>query len=398
MSGFDPKIRYQNQGESSELMVVRSPPLEDCFSAMLVPTRPVSSRPLNSMESQPTFRRIGVCEIAKQMGLSHATVSMALRNSVRISASTREKVQRHARDVGYRPDPMLKTLVHYRHSKATGVMKGAVAWINAWPAPDRLRSYREFDGYWKGAKAEAEKSGYGLEEFRMGPECSPTRLHRTLEARGIRGIMLPPHAEQPDWEDFPWKDYAVVRIGRSLKFPVTHLTASDQMGNAMLACASMRDRGYRRVGFVTGRFELVPHGHLFGVGWLAAQAMVPEEERVPAFTFMVHPVEKRTEFFRRWLDDYRPDAILSDVPEIFDLLKQADKKVPQDLGLAMTSVLDGGADSGIDQHAEEIGRTAFLMLNSLISEGAKGELEVLRQLVVEGEWVDGTSLPRKNHP
>lgn len=164
----------------------------------------------------------------------------------------------------------------------------------------------------------------------------------------------------------------------------------------MRAYTSMRDRGYRRVGFVTGRFELVPNGHLFGAGWLAAQNMAPEEERMPAFTFMVHPVEKRAEFFRHWWDQHRPDAILSDVPEVFDLLKQANLKVPQDLGLAMTSVLDGGADCGIDQHPEEIGRAALLMLHSLINEGAKGEPEVLRQLMVEGEWADGASLPRKN--
>jgi hypothetical protein len=43
-------------------------------------------------------------------------------------------------------------------------------------------------------------------------------------------------------------------------------------------------------------------------------------------------------------------------------------------------------------------RTAFLILNSLINEGVKGELEVLRQLGVEGEWVDGTSMPRQNLP
>lgn len=350
------------------------------------------------MESQPLPRRIGVCEIARQMGLSHATVSMALRDNIRISALTREKVQRHALDAGYRPDPMLKTLVHYRHSKSKAVMKGELAWINAWPAPDQLRSYREFDGYWNGAKAEAEKSGYRLEEFLVTPECSPTRLHQILSVRGIRGILLPPHAVQPNWSDFPWQDYAVVRFGQSLRFPMTPVVASDQVGNTMLAYTSMRDRGYRRVGFVTGRFELVPHGHLFGVGWLAAQEMVPGEERVPAFTFMVHPVEKRAEFFRRWLDEYRPDAILSDVFEIFDMLEQAGVKVPRDLGLAMTSVLDGGADSGIDQHPEEIGRRAFLMLNSLMDEGRQGEREVLRQLVVEGAWVDGTSLPRKNLP
>jgi LacI family transcriptional regulator len=348
------------------------------------------------MESEPIPSRISIREIAKHMGLSHATVSMALRGNTRVSVQTREKVRRYAESVGYRPDPMLGALAHYRQSKTGGAMKAGVAWINAWEDPDRLRGYREFDRYWKGAKAEAEKFGYRLEEFRVGPECSPERLHRILEARGIYGILLPPHSVQPDWGGFPWENYAVVKMGRSLRSPVTHLVASDQMANAMLAYASMRDRGYHRIGFATGRFELMPHGHLFGAGWLAAQEMIPEEERIPSFGFMRYPGDQRTALFRQWLDEFQPDAILTDVPEILDMLDKVGIRVPEDIGVAVTTILDLEPDSGIDQHAEEIGRTAFLMLSSQINEGAKGEPKVLRQLLVQGDWVDGASLPRKN--
>jgi LacI family transcriptional regulator len=56
-------------------------------------------------------------------------------------------------------------------------------------------------------------------------------------------------------------------------------------------------------------------------------------------------------------------------------------------------VLDGGADSGMDQHPEEIGRVGMLLLNSLIHDGAHGIPAIFRQTVVEGRWVDGSSLP-----
>jgi DNA-binding LacI/PurR family transcriptional regulator len=347
------------------------------------------------MESKPTPSRISVREIAKRMGLSHATVSMALRGNTRVSAQTREKVRRYAESIGYRPDPMLGALAHYRQSKTRAAMKAGVAWINAWPDPDQLRKYREFDGYWKGAQSEAEKFGYRMEEFRMGPDCSPGRLHRILQARGIRGILLPPHRDHPDWEDFPWKEYAVVRMGRSLKSPQTHLVASNQLANAMLAFTAMRERGYDRVAFATGRFELGPYGHLFGAGWIAAQEMIKPEERIPSFMFMLYPLEKRATLFRQWLDEFRPEAILTDVPQILEMLNQAGVRIPQDLGVAGTTLLDLDLDSGIDQHAEEIGRTGFLMLNSLINEGARGEPGVMRQLLVQGHWVDGSSLPHK---
>lgn len=335
-------------------------------------------------------------DIAKQMGLSHVTVSMALRGDVRVSAKTRDKVRRYAEAVGYRPDPMLGALAHYRLSKRGVGIKAGVAWINAWPVPERLRAYREFDGYWRGAKAEAEKCGYWLEEFRIGPECPPMRLHQILQVRGIRGILLPPHQDPPEWKEFPWDDYAVVRFGCSLQSPVSHLVGSNQAGNAMLAFSSIRKRGYRRVGFATGKFELVPHGHLFGAGWLAAQAMVAEEDRVPSFMFMNHPVNQRLTSFREWLEDHRPDAIFTDVPEILEMLGETGLKVPQDLGLAVTSVLDLKVDSGINQHAEEIGRAGFWMLSSQINEGNRGESKASRQLFVPGDWVDGASLPWRN--
>ena len=44
-------------------------------------------------------------EIAKQLNISQATVSMALKGSERISPAVREAVQKLASDAGYRPNP-----------------------------------------------------------------------------------------------------------------------------------------------------------------------------------------------------------------------------------------------------------------------------------------------------
>lgn len=348
------------------------------------------------MQSELVHPRVSVREIAEHLGLSRATISMALKDNTRISEKTRQKVQRYAASIGYRPDPMLAVLAHHRDCRAGKTVKAGIAWINAWPVPERLRSYREFDGYWRGAKAEAEKFGYRMEEFRVGHECSPARLHKILSTRGIRGILLPPSADQPDWGDFPWEDYVVVRFGRSLQFPMTHVVASDQVVNAMLAFTSLRNRGYRKIGFVTQLSDPKRGSQMFGAGFLGAQTMVAKEERIPVFKYPKCPAQACATGFRRWFDEYRPDAILTDRCEIFDLLKQADLKVPRDLGLAVASVLDGGADTGIDQHAEEIGREGFLMLNSLLKDGEKGKPKILRQLLVKGDWVDGGSSPWKN--
>ena len=59
------------------------------------------------------------------------------------------------------------------------------------------------------------------------------------------------------------------------------------------------------------------------------------------------------------------------------------------------SVLDGGADAGIDQNSSEIGKAAVQMLISLIKHNERGIPEVCRELLIEGNWVNGSTLPPK---
>jgi hypothetical protein len=56
-------------------------------------------------------------------------------------------------------------------------------------------------------------------------------------------------------------------------------------------------------------------------------------------------------------------------------------------------VLDGNADAGIYQNPEYIGKAAVEMLISLINHHYTGIPEICRELLIEGKWVDGSSLP-----
>lgn len=347
------------------------------------------------MEPDPTPARLSLRDLGKLLGVSHVTVSLALRNNPRISKDVREKIQQAALELGYTPDPMLAALAQYRKGKSTAPITAAIAWINAWDPPEKLRSYREFDAYWVGAGKAAAKFGYRLEEFRLGGGLSPERLHQILTARGITGILLPPQKPHPNWGSFPWQNYSVVRFGRSLKQPETHVVTADQVANTMLAFKKIQERGYRRIGFVTHEADIHRSGHLFEAGFLMAQRSVPEKQRLPVCMIGGGPRTGRLEAVLAWHKKYKPDAIFTDEPDVPDILKRAGIRVPDDIGLAVTTTLDSAADSGIDQHPEEIGRVGFLMLNSLVNDGARGIPAIFRQNLVEGSWVDGTSLPRK---
>ncbi len=91
----------------------------------------------------------------------------------------------------------------------------------------------------------------------------------------------------------------------------------------------------------------------------------------------------------------RPDAILTDHPQIPQMLAKAGRNVPEDIGLAATTVRDTPIDAGIDQNPEEIGRVATLVVISLIHENDQGIQSTPREILVHGKWRNGESLPAR---
>jgi DNA-binding LacI/PurR family transcriptional regulator len=277
----------------------------------------------------------------------------------------------------------------------SGSLTTGLAWLNAWSQPENLRSFKEFDLYWKGASESAKKHGYSLEEFRLAPDGEAKRLHQILQDRGIRGILLPPQSPHPDWDDFPWTDYSIVRFGRSLKSPACHIVTADQAVNTMLAFEKIRERGYSRIGFVDESELTVKIGHMFRGGFLLAQSLVDQSARVPILDLCNIPRLDRPRMVADWIAAQRVDAVFTGMVELPELLAEAGLRVPEDIAFATTTVNDIPNSAGIDQHPEEIGRVGVLMLNSLINDGARGIPDIFRQILVEGSWVDGASLPSR---
>ena len=71
-------------------------------------------------------RAVSIQDIAGEAGVSHATVSRALRNSPLISADVRERIQRLARDMGYTPNAVAQSLKGQR-TKAIGLVVTSIA-------------------------------------------------------------------------------------------------------------------------------------------------------------------------------------------------------------------------------------------------------------------------------
>jgi DNA-binding LacI/PurR family transcriptional regulator len=344
-------------------------------------------------------RRVTLRDIAHRLGISHATVSLALRNHPNISEGRKEEVRRTALEMGYRPDPALASLIAYRRGRTAQPIRASIAWVNQVEHAGEIRQYREFEAYWKGATETAEHFGYRLDEVRWPHDCSPERFEEIISTRGIRGLLIPPHLSQPDWGSFRWENFSVVRFGLSVRNPDSHVVTSDQMRMVMLALEKMHAYGYRRIGFVLPEDFDLKVGCTFSAGYLVSQNILRLEPKIPPLftserTLKDAPAQAFREF-KSWFRAHRPDALLTAAPLALEFLEKMGLRIPDDIAVAGTSVTDVPVSAGIDQNSEEIGRVAVETLISLINANDVGRPTSPRRILVTGSWLDGASLPRK---
>jgi LacI family transcriptional regulator len=348
------------------------------------------------MNANPQPSSVTLRDIARKLGVSHVTVSLAMRNASQISEARRKQVQALGRSMGYRPNPMATALGQMRSTGKAQPVKAEIAWINHWPQARDLHQFREFQLYWKGAKATARWYGYTLEEFACNDEFTLARLERVLLARNVRGILIPPqHYIPPTWSRFAWHRFSVVRFGHTILYPRVPVVTSDQTTNSIMALTKIRALGYPRVGFVTTQGVRTR----FKAGFLMAQLDLKPDEQLPLLLLATggNPGEDQPKL-EWWLKKNKPDAILTELAAVPAMLKNAGYRVPKDIGLATLSIHDGNVDTGIDQNPEEIGNAAVEMLISLINSSHTGVPKICRELLIEGEWVNGSMLPPRTAP
>src|SRR5690242_15489714 len=118
--------------------------------------------------------------IAKRSGFSRTTVSLALRNHPKIPEETREKIKTVAKEMGYRPNPMVSVLMSQLQKS-----KKQQSTIGFLISSQNLQQWRRENGLemelFEGARKRAADLGYELEPFSVAESgMTSQRLNKIL--------------------------------------------------------------------------------------------------------------------------------------------------------------------------------------------------------------------------
>jgi LacI family transcriptional regulator len=333
-------------------------------------------------------------DIAKRAGVTNATVSMALRNHSRISRATCRRIQRLAAEMGYRPNPMVTSLmteIRARRPAAGGTAR--IAYLQLFPK-ELIAKLPAARRYRAGAAARAAQLGFCLEEFWMQDEqITPRRLSDILYHRNITGVLIPTLPQPGHLADLPWERISAATMGYTLLEPRVHRAMNHQMHSIRLALSRLTERGYRRLGLALSKAEDRRVEGNWRAGFYLYQQDLAAHDRVPVFIGADWGRESQGAY-NRWLKENRPEVVIAARnEEPRDWIRQAGLRVPDDIGFCTLTSSNACEElSGVDQNDETVGGVAIELVAEQLHHNERGIPPDPKVVLVEGRWHEGKTL------
>lgn len=340
-------------------------------------------------------RRVVLADIAAKAGVHVTTVSLALRNSPRLPASTRTRIREIAEKLGYTPDPLLQALAAYRGNTMRRISPPTLAYVTNWNTRWGWKKVLAHPDFFDGALARAQELGYQLEHFWMRePGLTHGRLSQILLARGINGVIIASHVREIDAAlQFDWTHLSAVKIDYFPHEPQLPRVTNDQLQVIRLAMQKVLGHGYRRIGMVMDEGWDITVDRLWSAGYLYEQQAAPTEDRIPPYLFpCAEPLED-------WLRRHKPEVVIGQQSVLLPACKNLGWQVPRDIALVDIFLDDfSGKTAGVVQNHNEVGRLAVELLAGQLVQNKYGIPNIPTTTYVQGTWHPGASLPETPKP
>jgi DNA-binding LacI/PurR family transcriptional regulator len=311
-------------------------------------------------------------DIAQQAGVSQMAVSLALRDSPTLPAATRQRIQKLARELDYRPDPMLSSLMRQRHARATKVPRAKIVVLhNNSRAAGQSVSAHYATAACKGAREFATERGYIFESVYLNHrQLSGKRLSEILWTQNVQGLIIAP-LPMGTLLELDWFRFAVVSLDYSITSTPMHRVIDDHMAGMARLIPRLLEKNYRRPGLVMREANDDRTNHNRLGAFLALCARTPALKPVPPLLF---PKDTWDELrLAAWLRRHSPDVLVTGEPQILDALHHQGIVPPRDLGVA-SFYKDPRLRrlSGITVDPIQVGRVAARVLISMVESNLRG--------------------------
>jgi LacI family transcriptional regulator len=325
--------------------------------------------------------------IAARAGVAKASVSYALRNHPKIPRATRERIQQVARELGYRPNPRVSTLMaHIRRAHAREQQE-CIAFV--WVHTSRNEARRDpfLREVYRGANERARHMGFKLEQFfTTDPGMTDRRLEQILRARGIVGVVLSPvmtsaTALQLDWD---WQHFAAAVIGNVAWTPELHHAGHHHF-------LAMR----------TALVELAQLGCCRPVALIEAASNERGKYAWEAAFLAHHPIKGAARSLVRvlarnepsaigaWLRKMKPDALIASSVDLLNLpgVRAAVRVLRLPVVSLYWSTRTARGIGGIDQCSDRVAGHAVDLVVTQLNSNETGAPDLPRIMLFPGRWI-----------
>lgn len=332
-----------------------------------------------------------VRKLARQLGLSHTTVSEALRDSPRVRPETKKRVLTAARESGYRANPLAGALMSEMRRSRSGTFRGSLAIVDLEDSEKRpAHAARYHQAVTRGAVERAAELGFKADCIFTGKRgISLHRLDTILQSRGIRGLFLLPTETFPELEDFPWSRYVGVYGDYIIDRPPLHSVCPGHYRAMVMALQKLEGRGYRRPGLV---MEESHDARLFNQWEAAFTTYHQHQSHLTHVPSLIAPKVERAGF-TAWFRRERPDVVLCHHAFVTEWMAACGASIPKTHGFCCLNVeMNTTPCAGIDLQPELLGARGIELVIAQLLRNEYGAPRCASSTSIPACWVDGPTL------
>ncbi len=335
--------------------------------------------------NEPSFE-----EIANAANVSKMSVSRALSGSKGVSKATRQRIKELAKKMGYRPNPLIDTLMTHLRQRRTLSSQANLAYLSTYEGtfPNKLL-YATHRAMYEGAHQRAEELGFGFTYINWSEIASkPSRINSILHSRGVIGVAIAPVPHKDFKIPLKWDDFSVAAIGFSFSDPPNHRSASAEHHAVLTSVEKLLALGYRQIGFCLHGGDFRFDDTWLG-SFLARQYKCRDIGNIPPL--LLETLDLKS--FQNWYEKYRPDCILAGGSGFYDLSQQSNLKIPEEVGLAVLNRTSECTHlSGIDRNnGHQLGSMAVDLLSEQIHHNERGIPQYPQTVLTEVAWISSTT-------